>query len=311
MPTVLITGGTGTIGKRLSELLMQKDYEVIILTRHISKGKNASSKMSYARWNIARGEIDKDAIASCDYIVNLAGSGVADKRWTDARKQEILESRTQTAQLLVKALKEIPNKVKAVISASAAGYYGADNLHSLQEGFVETDKPSADFLGQVCKQWEAGIAPVKDLGKRLVVLRTGIVLSHENGAFKEFIKPLKFGVAAILGSGKQMVSWIHEDDICNMYIFAIEQESMSGAYNAASPYSVAHKKLILSIAKAKRNMYLPIRVPSFVLKIALGEMATEVLKSIHLNVEKIDKAGYRFIYPDIEEAARSLISKSK
>jgi uncharacterized protein (TIGR01777 family) len=307
MPTVLITGGTGTIGKRLSELLVQKGYDVIILTRHVSKENNGSSKMGYARWNIARGEIDKNAIAAGDYIVNLAGAGVAEKRWTDDRKRVILESRTQTAELLVKALREIPNKVKAVVSASAAGYYGADDPETLREGFTEEHKPSADFLGQVCKQWEASITPVKELGKRLVFLRTGIVLSPESGAFTEFVKPLRFGVAPILGSGRQIVSWIHEDDICNMYLYAIEQESMSGAYNAAAPYPIPHRELMLTIAKTKRKIYIPLPVPAFALKLALGEMATEVLKSTRLNVGKISKEGYSFIYPKIQEAVASLL----
>lgn len=307
MPTVLITGGTGTIGKRLNELLIQKGYDVIILTRHISKAQTAGSKTGYARWDIDKGEIDNEAVKKSDYIINLAGAGVADKRWTDDRKREILESRIKTCALLVKALQEIPNHVKAVISSSASGYYGADNLLSLNDGFTEDDRPSKDFLGDVCRQWEESIEPVTTMDKRLVILRTGIVLSKKGGAYTEFAKPLKFGVATILGNGKQIVSWIHEDDICNMYIHAMETESMSGPYNAVAPHPVSNKELILAIAKARNRFHIPLHAPAFVLRLMLGEMAIEVLKSANLSSGKIQNEGYTFLYPGITEASKSLL----
>ncbi|MFA6060202.1 MAG: TIGR01777 family oxidoreductase [Taibaiella sp.] len=306
MPTVLITGSTGTIGKRLNELLIQKGYDVIILTRHISKAQTNGSKTGYARWEIDKGEIDNEAVKKSDYIINLAGAGVADKRWTDDRKREILESRTKTCALLVKALKEIPNHVKAVISASASGYYGADNLLSLNDGFTEDDRPSKDFLGDVCRQWEESIEPVIELGKRLVILRTGIVLSKKGGVYTEFEKPLNFGVATILGNGKQIVSWIHEDDICNMYIHAIETESMSGPYNAVAPHPISNKELVLAIAKARHRFYIPVHVPTFALRLRLGEMSIEVLKSANLSPAKIQNEGYTFLYPEIKDAVNDL-----
>lgn len=307
MPTVLITGGTGTIGKRLNELLIEKGYDVIILTRHIFKAQTDGSKTGYARWDIDKGEIDNEAVKKSDYIINLAGAGVADKRWTDVRKREILESRIKTCSLLIKALKEIPNHVKAVISASASGYYGADNLLSLNDGFTEDDRPSKDFLGDVCRQWEESIEPVTDLDKRLVILRTGIVLSKKGGAYTEFAKPLNFGIATILGDGKQIVSWIHEDDICNMYIHAMENESMSGPYNAAAPHPVSNKELIIAIAKARNKFYIPIQVPTFALRLRLGEMSEEVLKSANLSSAKIQTEGYTFLYPEIKDAVKDLV----
>jgi uncharacterized protein len=307
MPTVLITGGTGTIGKRLNELLIRKGYDVIILTRHISKATADESKTGYARWDIDKGEIDNEAVKKSDYIINLAGAGVAENRWTDERKREILESRIKTCSLLVKALKEIPNHVKAVISASASGYYGADNLLSLNDGFTEDDRPSKDFLGDVCRQWEESIEPVAAIGKRLVILRTGIVLSKKGGAYTEFAKPLNFGIATILGNGKQIVSWIHEDDICNMYIHAIETDSMSGPYNAVAPHPVTNRELVLAIAKARHKFYIPVHVPTFALKLRLGEMSVEVLKSANLSPAKIQKEGYTFLYPEIVSATQALL----
>src|SRR5205814_1109088 len=227
MPTVLITGGTGLIGKALSKALVDIGYEVIILSRKIPDtedllpGKtftdspgilSAPPRILHARWNIEEQTIDTGAIAKTDYIVHLAGANVADKRWTPKRKLEIVESRTRSSELLVKALSENTNHVKAVISASAIGWYGGSadlRGENNADTFTETDPAGDDFLGTTCQQWEASIETVTTLGKRLVKLRTGIVLSNNGGAFKDFKKPLRFGLAAILASGKQVMSWIH------------------------------------------------------------------------------------------------------
>jgi uncharacterized protein len=309
MATVLVTGGTGTIGKRLSELLLQKGYDIIILTRHIPKEKHFSPKVSYALWNVEEGEIDNDAIKKSDYIINLAGAGVAEKRWTNDRKKEILQSRTKSCELLVKALQEISNQVKVVVSASASGYYGPDNLLSLNDGFTEDDKASTDFLGEVCEQWEESIEPVTSLNIRLVILRTGIVLSPKGGAFAEFVKPLNLGVAAILGNGKQIVSWIHEDDICNMYIYAMEHENMTGPFNAVASHPVSNKELVTAIAKARNKFSLKIHVPTFVLNLMMGELSTEILKSANLSAVKIQSEGYVFLFPEIKDAVKNLVNK--
>ncbi|WP_118975192.1 TIGR01777 family oxidoreductase [Taibaiella koreensis] len=307
MSVVLITGGTGTVGRRLTSLLVSKGYQVIVLSR--GDGENRVPGIRYARWDIERGEIDQDAIADSDYVIHLAGAGVAEKRWTQARKQVILDSRTHSSRLLADALKAIPNRVKAVISASASGYYGADTLLSLNDGFTWDDPPADDFLAQVCRQWEESIAPVKDLGKRLVILRTGIVLSRDGGALKEFVRPLRFRVAAILGSGRQIVSWIHEDDLCRMYLHALENEAAEDAYNAVAPHPVTNRQLVTALAKAKGGFYIPLQVPAFALRLALGEMATEVLKSARLSSDRIEEEGFTFAYPDIAAAAAELLGR--
>jgi len=308
MPTVLITGGTGTIGKALSTLLLQKGYEIIVLTRNMSD-KNAAHVpgLSYASWNVRNQTIDVDAIKKTDYIVHLAGAGVGDKRWTSKRKKEIVESRTQSSALLVKALQENSNQVKAVLSASAIGWYGADPVIPNPTPFEETSAAASGFLGDTCRQWEASIEPVAQMGKRLVKLRTGIVLSNEGGAFVEFKKPLRFGIAAIIGNGKQIISWIHIDDLCRMYLQAIEDDTMNGVYNAAAPRPVSNKELTLSLAQTlRKNFYIPVHTPSFVLKIVLGEMSIEVLKSTTVSAGKIKNAGFKFIYPSIESALNQL-----
>lgn len=307
MTNVIITGGTGTIGTRLTKLLVKRGYSVTIFTR--GGANKDSNNVTYVKWDTDKGIIDEAAIANADYIINLAGAPVAEKSWTPERKALILESRTKAGALLVKALNEIPNKVKAVVSASASGYYGSDNLLSLNDGFTEDDPAGGDFLADVCKQWEESIEPVTQLGKRLVILRTGLVLSRAGGAYKEFAKPLKFRVAAVLSDGKQLQSWIHEDDICSMYLFAIENDKLSGTYNAVAPNPVNNKALIFSIAKASRKFYIPLFVPKFVINAMLGEMATEVLKSANLSAKKIELAGFSFMYPEITEAAEDLANK--
>ena len=310
MPSVLITGGTGLVGTAVKTLLEAKGYEVVLLSR------SKSSIKGQAHWDINAGTIDSTAIAEADYIIHLAGAGVADKRWSVSRKQEILDSRTKSSELLVKALQETPNKVKAVISASAIGWYGPDqmNTHNNEgtaQGFVETDPSYSDFLGTTCAAWEASIAPVtantNGLQKRLVCLRTGIVLSKNGGALKEFLKPLAVRMAAVLGNGKQMISWIDGRDLAKMFVYAIEHENMSGSYNAVAPAPVSNKTLTQTLANVLYGkFYITTYVPTFVLKIMLGEMSIEVLKSTTVSAQKIQDAGFVFDYPEITKSLSSL-----
>lgn len=307
MPTVLLTGGTGMIGTHLQKILLDNGYSMIVLIRNEKQRKPSNKNISYAKWNVEKDEMDKDAIAEADYIIHLAGANVAEKRWTDKRKKEIVESRTKTGALLVKSLQEIPNKVKAVISASAIGWYGADTNESKQHGFKEDAPAANNFLGNTCKLWEENIKPVEQLNKRLAIFRFGIVLSEKGGALEEFKKPLKFGIAAILDDGKQVISWIHIDDLCRLLLLAIEHENISGIYNAVAPQPVSNKELTLTLAKNMRGkFFIPVRVPAFALKLALGELSIEVLKSTTVSSEKITKAGFNFLYPSIERALENL-----
>lgn len=307
MPTVLITGGTGMVGKRLTEMLLAKGYEVSILSRGSSTVHRPRSTVY--QWNIAQSYIDPLAISTADFIIHLAGAGVADERWTDKRKKEIADSRTQSGALLVKALTEIPNKVQAVISASAIGWYGPDKKNNAN-AFVETDPAYPDFLGETCILWEKSIQPVKALGKRLVNLRIGIVLSNEGGALVEFKKPMKFKTAAILGSGQQMISWIHVDDVCNEFIYAMENHHIQGVFNAVSSHPVSNKILTQLLAKQLcGSFFIPIHVPAILLKIILGELSIEVLKSTTVSNQKIVDAGFEFTYPTIESAINALVKK--
>ena len=305
MPTVIITGGTGLVGKALGHALLAKGYHIIILTRTLPSTDHSPQSIKgiqYAKWDIESQTIDEKAIASADYIIHLAGAGVADKRWTKKRKQEIVDSRVKSCKLLADSLKTISNKVKAVVSASAIGWYGPDRILPNPTPFAESDPADESFLGSTCRQWEESIEPVTQSGKRLVKLRIGIVLSKDGGALKEFIKPLKFGVAAILGSGKQIISWIHIDDLVQLFITAMEIETWQGTYNAVAPNPVSNKELTLQLAKSRKKFFIPIHVPTFVLKIMLGEMSVEILKSATVSSKKIQEAGFQYTFPVIKDA---------
>jgi uncharacterized protein (TIGR01777 family) len=307
MQTVLITGGTGMIGQTLANTLLDKGYSVIILTR--TQKQSSRTHLTFAQWNVDQGYIDPLAIQTADIIVHLAGESVATKRWTKKRKKEIVDSRVQSGALLVKALKEHAHHVHTVIAASAIGWYGPDTPASLLNGFVESDPVDHAFLGATCKAWEESVHPIANLGIRLVQYRIGIVLNKRGGALAEFIKPAQLGVAAILGTGKQIVSWIHYQDLCNLFVFSMEHKNIQGIYNAVAPDPVENKKLVELISRKTTKYFIPIKVPSFVLKIILGEMSIEVLKSAKVSSAKIQSEGFEFAYPRIEMALDNLLKK--
>ncbi len=307
MRTILITGGTGLVGKALTEQLIEKNYQVIILTRTI-KNVATQKNISYALWNVKEQKIDASALKKADAIIHLAGAGVMDKKWTPAYKQEIRDSRIKSSDLILKTLKTIEHKVQVIVSASAIGWYGEDKT----EGHFFSENENADpaFLGEVCKEWEESIEPATDMGIRVVKLRTGIVLSNKGGAYPEFKSSLKFGVASILGSGKQMISWIHIDDLCRQYIFALEHDTLTGSYNAVAPKPVNNKTMTLAIAKKiKGTFFIPAHVPQFVLTIMLGDRSVEILKSATVGAEKIKNAGFTFLYPSVEGAIEELAAQ--
>jgi len=305
MSTILITGGTGLVGTALTDLLLQKGYSVVILSR--KKRKSNHANLQYAFWDTERGIIEEGIISSTDYIVHLAGENVADKRWTIKRKEEILSSRILPGKCIVNALSKTPNNVKVVISASAIGWYGPDSNNG---SFVETDSHNHDFLGDTCFQWENSMSGINEQGIRLVTLRLGIVLSEKGGALKEFMKPLAFGMAACMGQGNQMISWIHLDDLCNMILYAIENQQMKGVYNAVSPNPVSNKTLVSDLKKEmNKPLSVSVSIPSWFLKLLLGELSIEILKSTRVSADKILKTGFLFQYPTIKNALKQLVDK--
>jgi uncharacterized protein (TIGR01777 family) len=307
MQTILITGGTGLVGTALTKMLVEKGNKVIILTRSV-EGKKPSNSVKYAAWDVDGKKIDATALAEADCIVHLAGAGVVDQRWTKTYKQKIVDSRVQSGAFLIESLRNHPNKVTSIISSSAIGWYGADQKENYQ--FIETDIADSHFLGETCKLWEESVDGATAMGIRVCKIRTGIVLSNEGGALMEFKKPIRLGVAAILGNGKQKVSWIHMDDLCRIFIHAINETSMSGSFNAVAPAPVSNKELTLSLARMMRKIFfIPMHVPAFVLKIIMGESSIEVLKSTNVSCKKIQQSGFTFFYPTITAALTELINQ--
>ena len=300
--SVLITGGSGLLGTALTELLLQKGYQVSHVGRSPSLGK-----VKCYRWSVREKFVDPKALVGVDTVIHLAGAGVAEKRWTPERKKEILDSRTQSSELLFETLKSSPNQVRTVISATAIGYYG---LTTLDQWCTEGSPAGNDFLATVTKAWEDAIKPVETLGKRLVMMRIGVVLSNRGGALMDMTTPVKWGVGAPLGSGKQWVSWIHVDDLCGMFLRAIEQASMTGAYNAVAPNPVTNRELNKAIAQAMHRPLILPPVPEFVLKIMLGEMTQIIVNGARVSCDKIKSTGFEFTCMDAASAVKKLLEKT-
>ena len=305
MQTVLITGGTGMVGQSLTDTLIEHGHDVIILTRN--PRKSSRLHLSYAKWDIEKKYIDPLAFKKATVIVHLAGESVATKRWTVKRKKAILDSRVQSGLFLSNALKTMKHQVHTFIGASAIGWYGPDNELSLKDGFKEEDKVDNSFLGDTCKQWEDSVREIGTIGIRMVTLRIGIVLNKRGGALLEFIKPAKLGVAAILGDGNQIVSWIHQQDLNGIILFAINNNTVNGVFNAVSPEPISNKALTLAIASKYHSWHFKIHVPVWALKILLGEMSIEVLKSAKVSSKKIQDQGFEFKYPNISSALNQLL----
>lgn len=295
---VLITGGSGTVGQHLSQLLIQHGYEVAHLGR--SAGKNL--KIKTYLWDIEKRKIDEHCIDGVDFIVHLAGAGIADSRWTKARKKTIIESRTESIRLVYQLLKEHPHQVKAVISASASGFYSERG----SEWMTENNEPNSDFLGHCSVLWEQAVDEALYLGLRVVKFRTGVILDKNSGALPKMAAPIKFGVGSPLGSGKQYISWIHIDDVVNMYLKGIEDENLSGAYNMSTPNPITNSELTHAIAETlKKPLWLP-NVPAFILKIIFGEMSAVVLGSTRMDTKKIIATGFQFKYPNVDSALKEI-----
>ena len=305
MATILITGGTGTIGKRLARLLLTGNHKVIILTRSLHHIENIQG-VTYALWDISKKNLDITPLLEADVVVHLAGAPVMDKRWTTAYKKEIYDSRISSLELILNMLAANPNKVRTLVSASAIGWYGPGT----EKPFTENDPSNNDFLGTTCSAWEAMADKAGSLGIRVIKLRTGIVLSKEGGAYPQFKTPLRFGIAAIIGSGSQFISWIDVDDLSRMYKYAIENEHLSGAFNAVAPEPLTNKQLTITIAKVvKKSFYIPVYIPTFILRIIFGERSIEILKSAKVSCNKIKDAGFTFLYPSAEASIRHMESK--
>jgi uncharacterized protein (TIGR01777 family) len=300
---VLITGGTGFIGRYLTCLLIQNGFTVSIVSRSY---KENTTDISYFRWNIDKHSIDEEAVLKADYIIHLAGEGIADERWTAKRKEAIVQSREKSIQLIYDVLKKNNKKVEAFVSASGVGIYGAINGPEICS---ETTAAEDDFLGSTCKKWEAAADTIESLGIRTVKIRTGIVLGNGEGFLKKLTPIFKYRLGAAMGSGKQYMPWIHIDDLCSIYLEALTNSELSGAYNAAVNDNTNNEIFSKTFAKILGySLWLP-NVPSFLIQLAMGEMALIILKGRRVSSEKIEKTGFQFKFDKLELALQDCLGK--
>jgi uncharacterized protein (TIGR01777 family) len=291
---ILLTGGTGLLGKQLTDTLINKGHKVSHLVRHHGDDPRVRTYI----WNVAKGKIDDTCIKGVDIIVHLAGAGIADKRWTERRKKELINSRTKSIGLIYKLLKSKTHQVSAVVSASGTGYYSDRG----DELLIENSSAGNDFLAECCIKWEQAVDEGKSLGLRILKFRTGVVLSAKGGALPKLAGPIIFGVGAPLGDGNQWLSWIHEQDVIDLYVYGIEQAGLSGVYNMVAPKPVTNKQLTRAVAhKLHRLLWLP-NIPALFLKLIFGKMSVIVLASTKVSAQKTEEAGFIFKYPDLKQA---------
>jgi len=299
---ILITGATGLVGNELVSLLLQNGVAVHYLTTSKKKIDDEPNFKGYY-WNPQQGIIDENCLMGVDAIIHLTGASIS-KRWTKNYKQEIIESRILSANLLFKILKNNPHQVTQIVSASAIGIYP----DSLQNVYKEDNKTVDDgFLGNVVLKWEQSVDKFRSLNIKVCKLRTGIVLSNKGGALIEMIKPIKLGVGAPFGSGKQFQSWIHIHDLAAMYLFAVEN-NLEGVYNAVAPNPVTNKELTVAIASTlNKTLFLPV-IPEFIMQFLLGEMHEVLFASQNVNSDKVIKAGFSFKYKTLQKALNHLLA---
>jgi uncharacterized protein len=302
MEKVLIAGGSGLIGNKLVEMLAEKSYEVCILSRQ--KHSVPSKQYNSYQWDLVKGIIDRDAIIGSDYIINLAGENISDKRWTTEQKAIIESSRVKSTELLFKVCLENNCFPKAFLTTSAIGYYGTFTSDKI---LSETEGPGSDFLAQVCEKWERSADLFHNKGIRTVKIRTGVVFAKDSGAYAKIANTAKKGMAAALGNGKQYVPWIHIHDIAAIFLKALEDETMHGIYNGVAPQHLTNLQMTSAIAGSlNKTMLLP-KVPSFVLNAMFGEMSSILLKGSRVSAQKILDAGFQFKFPEIGGALYDLV----
>jgi uncharacterized protein (TIGR01777 family) len=304
MGKVLITGATGMIGHRLTTMLADKGFQMHHLIRGNSQSSNNLSVQSFI-WDIEKGQIDKRAFEDVTAIIHLAGAGVADSRWIEKRKEEIIDSRVKSAALIEKFLKNHKHEVKTFVSASAVGYYGDCGSEILKEEHL----PGKDFLADVCKKWENASIAIGGLGIREVRCRIGIVLSANGGALPQLTKTLPVGIAAYFAKDNLYYPWVHIDDVCGIFMHALEIEDMRGAYNTTAPKSLLMKDLMSEIIKAKDSKALLVPTPPIALKLAMGEMSEMLLGSQRCSDNKIISAGYQFKFGEIQKALKNIYAE--
>jgi uncharacterized protein (TIGR01777 family) len=295
---VLIAGANGLIGKALTQFLQSKHYEVSWLVRKQHPDFNIKQYL----WDPNQCAVDKKAFVNTDVVINLAGAGIAEKRWTPSRKKEIISSRILAVKTLAEYLKNF-NQIH-LINASAVGFYGSSDSSFV---YNESSDPGVDYMAEVCKLWEQEVFKVSLMGINTSVVRIGVVLSEKGGALPQIAAPIKLGLGSVLGKGNQYMSWIHINDLLSVLFRLAEGSLEKGIYNAVAPFPVSNAEFTGSVARALNKRILLPAVPSFVLKMLLGEMSDVVLKGNRVSAQKLIDSGFEFQFKDINSALADLL----
>lgn len=298
---VLITGAGGSVAKVLANKL-ENEYTVRFLTR-------TKKKENDFEWNIKNGTIDEKAFENISHIIHLAGANISEKRWTDERKKEIISSRVDSAQLILKTLQQKNIQLKSFISASAVGIYGAITSDKI---FKEEDEKGNDFLSEVVILWEKTADEFLERGvaERVVKVRIAIVLSESEGALKKMAAPVKFGIGSPIGTGRQYIPWIHIDDLSSVFEYAVKNENIKGAYNASAPQHTDNENLTKEIAEVlNKPLFMP-NIPGFVMKLMFGELSVALLEGSRTSSEKLQNSGFQFKFPNLKNALEDLLKKN-
>ncbi len=299
---VVITGGTGLIGRALCRSLAEDGHEVTVLSRSPERAGDLPAGVATAAWDARSVEALVGLFRGVHGVVHLAGENIAAGRWTTARKRRIRDSRIESSRAVARAVELAEDRPRVLIQASAVGYYGPRG----DEEVLEDDPPGKDFLAQVCREWEAASAGLESHGVRRPVIRTGVVLSPEGGALGKMLTPFRLGLGGPLGSGQQWFPWIHLADQVEAIRFLLEQEGADGAFNLTAPEPVTNRQFSRILGSTlSRPSLLP--APAFGLRLALGEMADMLLEGQRAVPSRLTAAGYRFLFPEVEEALRDLL----
>lgn len=301
MKTILITGGTGLLGARLSDLLHERGYKV----QHLSRTENLEAKYPAYHWDIQAQTLDKRALEGVHGIVHLAGAGIADARWTEKRKKVIIESRVDSTNLLSSYLAQQEQKPAVFVGCSAIGYYGNKGEHKL----VESSPHGQGFLSEVCILWERAADSIREQGIRTPTIRIGVVMSTQGGALEKINMTYGFRLGAYFGNGQQYMAWIHIDDLCHIFIKALEEETMTGVYNGTAPSPVTNKALTKALSTAHQQCTLILPVPAFILRTAMGEMADVVLHSTRAIPQALLDLHHEYQFPELKGALKDLLKR--
>lgn len=300
---VLVTGATGLVGKQVVKILHDKGITIHFLTTSANKVISKTNSKGFY-WNPKSGEIDENCLSGVDAIIHLAGASIA-KRWTNAYKEEIVESRILSSNLLFQTLKNHPNQVKQIVSASAIGIYPSNFSKTYTEDYTDFDD---SFLSNVVVKWEESVDQFARIGLQVCKLRIGLVLATKGGALPAMIKPVKFGLGSIFGSGKQWQSWIHIKDLARLFVFSIEN-NWTGTFNAVAPNPVTHREFMFALAREmKKPLFFP-NTPKIIMNLILGEMHVLLFDSQKVSSQKIQNAGFDFTFSNINSALLNLLQK--